>query len=414
MRLSRQSIAIAALAAGCCGLSPELHAIIPQSLSAELKTIAAELDRAASLRDAGNTSAAQSLLQSTVMRLNVAAFGVYARYNALWTEVLGGLQTPEALGACMDEVRLLLGVADQAASLERSLGSAGPLAMAGLLQSQLATTYKSDLQMKKQLLGGAPLLKNKEQVAELLDQGLEPAAVESASAAAAAPAAPAPKGAPDAGASDQAAAQAWELLSAGSAAFDAMRSYRCMLIKQERHGGELELEQSIRYLFRKPFAVRMEWLDGVHQGRVAVYVAGQNEDRMLVQEAAMGGATVRLNPTSTVAMRNQHHPITQSGIGAALETVRENFARGREAGDLGLEMLGERSEQGRKLTGFITTFRSGAQRRYYCAKAEIWIDQTTQLPYAITTYDQDGQIHERYVFSELELNPELGDELFRL
>lgn len=397
--------------------SAPLRATLPQSFSAELRAIAAEVERSQSLKQSGRSEEALSVLQAAVMRLNLASYGLYAKYNAAWSELLMGLGSPEALRASMEEVRQLLGVTQQAAQCERDLGATGPAALAQLLQSHWSTAYQSDLQMKKQLLAGAILLQNKQEVAELLEQPLEPATTLPA------PAAPPPPAAPALGAaatapqktSELGSATAWKLLTEGEAAFQQLRSYQCLLIKQERTNGGLPAEQRIRYSFRKPLAVRMEWLDGPHQGRVAVYVEGQNGGQLLVREGrAQGGLSVRLDPHSPIAMRGEHHPINESGIGAVLQTVRENVARGRDAGELGLELLGERTEQGQTLQGFIATFRPGGGGRYYCAKAEVWVDRRSRLPYAITAYDANDQVYERYIFSDLQVDPELSDQLFGL
>jgi hypothetical protein len=175
-------------------------------------------------------------------------------------------------------------------------------------------------------------------------------------------------------------------------------------------------EEQIRYYFHKPFAVRMEWIAGPHKGRKAVFVQGRNGDQLMVREGGLLGlVAVRLDPRGSTAMRGEHHPITESGIGAALGLIRENFKRGREAGEVEVELLGEKQQGGRSLRGFRASFPNHQTRPYYSAKAEVWVDlQNNKLPYAITTYDQQGRVYERYVFSELRLNPELANNLFAL
>ncbi|HEX9637969.1 MAG TPA: DUF1571 domain-containing protein, partial [Acidobacteriota bacterium] len=77
---------------------------------------------------------------------------------------------------------------------------------------------------------------------------------------------------------------AWQMLTAGEAEYQKLRSYQCLFIKQERSHSGLGPEERIQYTFRKPFSVRMEWIAGPHKGRKAVFVKGQNGDQLLVRE----------------------------------------------------------------------------------------------------------------------------------
>ena len=236
---------------------------------------------------------------------------------------------------------------------------------------------------------------------------------------------PEPAEEPRAGAAEKAAAAtahaehpaeiAWQILLASEAEYQKVRSYQCLFIKQERSPSGLGTQEQIRYYFRKPFSVRMEWTAGPHKGRKAVYVKGQNDDRLLVREGGLLGLiTVRLDPHGSTAMRGEHHPITESGIGEALRLIRDNFKRGREAGEVEVELLGEKQQDGRSLKGLRVSFSTHAARPYYCAKAEVWGDTENKLPHTIITYDAQGRVYERYVFSQLQLNPSLASHLFSL
>jgi hypothetical protein len=216
----------------------------------------------------------------------------------------------------------------------------------------------------------------------------------------------------DAGSPEEIAGQ---MLAASEAEYQKLRSYQCLFIKQERSPSGLGPEERIQYYFRKPFSVRMEWIAGPHKGRKAVFVKGQNNDQLLVREGGLLGLiTVKLDPRGSTAMRGEHHPITESGIGEALRLIRENFRRGLGQGDVSVELLGDKQQDGRSLRGFRAAFSTRAARPYYSAKAEVWVDLETKLPHTIIAYDERDRIYERYVFTQLQLNPTLANQLFTL
>ncbi len=95
-----------------------------------------------------------------------------------------------------------------------------------------------------------------------------------------------------------------------------IRDYQCTLVKRERVNGQLgEYQHIFIKVAHNPFSVYMSFLKPF-TGREVVYVAGQNQNKMIVLEAGFKRylGPLNLDPEGAVAMRGQKHPITHVGI----------------------------------------------------------------------------------------------------
>ena len=95
-----------------------------------------------------------------------------------------------------------------------------------------------------------------------------------------------------------------------------VRDYSCTLVKQERVNGELGESQHIMMkVMNQPFSVYMSFLKPF-AGREVLYVAGQNDGKLMVQETGFTRmlGKISLDPNGTRAMTGQRHPITDVGM----------------------------------------------------------------------------------------------------
>lgn len=106
-------------------------------------------------------------------------------------------------------------------------------------------------------------------------------------------------------------------VKASQAEFDrTIQDYQCQLTKQERIDGQLGEKQMILLKVKdNPFSVYMSFLKPF-AGREVAYVAGQNEGKLVVLDAGYKRMLGKMNldPTGTLAMKGQKHPITNVGI----------------------------------------------------------------------------------------------------
>jgi hypothetical protein len=203
--------------------------------------------------------------------------------------------------------------------------------------------------------------------------------------------------------------------------------YTATFFKQERIKGKLSDGQLMEIKMRHaPFSVYMKWLTG-DKGRQVLYVAGENDNKMLVK---FGGwksrlPSLKLEPLSSLAMAESRHPITQAGL---LELVREVLAyRERDLQHEGVVrccVLPNQKVDDKECYCFTVEYSSAAVSETY-RKSILMVDAQTLLPVAIKNYtwpeqvdsfdpkDPDGStLIEFYSFSNVNLNPQLANSTF--
>ncbi len=187
-----------------------------------------------------------------------------------------------------------------------------------------------------------------------------------------------------------------------------------------------EVDLEVRH---EPFSVHMKWRNG-DKGRRAVYVAGANDDRMLVR---LGGWKARLpplklEPTGPTAMRSSRHPITSAGLLS-----------------LSNRLLANREEDLRSTAGVTCTFtrdvvwndrpchefvveyatRSSAPSAEIYRKSVQYLDGELRLPILVRNFGwptgdvptdpaglDDETLLEEYAYSDIHLGVGLDDENF--
>jgi hypothetical protein len=95
-----------------------------------------------------------------------------------------------------------------------------------------------------------------------------------------------------------------------------IRDYSCTFVKRERLDGELgEYQHIFMKVMHQPFSVYMSFLKPF-AGREVVYVDGQNEGKLVALDVGVKRylGKMPLDPTGTLAMKGNRHPITSVGI----------------------------------------------------------------------------------------------------
>ncbi|MBX3437069.1 MAG: DUF1571 domain-containing protein, partial [Planctomycetaceae bacterium] len=107
---------------------------------------------------------------------------------------------------------------------------------------------------------------------------------------------------------------------------DDVDDYEATFVKKEIIGGRL-VEQQMQIRFREePKSVRLKFINP-HPGREVVYVAGRNNNKLQVKDSGLIALVgpVSLDPTSSLAMQETVHPITEIGIRNMLHRLLEHW-----------------------------------------------------------------------------------------
>jgi len=192
-----------------------------------------------------------------------------------------------------------------------------------------------------------------------------------------------------------------------------LKDYRATFIKQEKIGNKLREEESIFFIFKRPFKVRMKWLTGGNKGREALYVEGENNNKLIVKMTGLIGAflkLVTLDPEGAFAKGKSGRSIKQAGIGnmaASLITFTRNALN---LGHATLKLLEEEKVDGREV---YVVERILPADKYDTPKTYIYIDKELKVPLQVERYGKEGELIERYAYHDLKINQDISDTEFK-
>jgi Protein of unknown function (DUF1571) len=182
-------------------------------------------------------------------------------------------------------------------------------------------------------------------------------------------------------------------------------SYQVKMQRRERVGGAVQPEEDILLsIKRKPKAVRLEWTEGSSKGREVIFSPALDPKMIYVHQpaAALIAPSVKIAVDSPLVMKNSRHTIAEAGF----ETILANLEKSQQAatsakpGSASLEYRGLEKTAGvdRPSHHFIRRATSG----------EIWniyLDPRSMLPRLVVAENAQGDLLERYVYSDVRENP---------
>ena len=234
-----------------------------------------------------------------------------------------------------------------------------------------------------------------------------------------APNPPTPAGAPVAGSPMD---YPTRLMAEARQAYQQVRDYSCLFVKQERIGGQLGAENLIDMRVRaQPFSVYLHWLGPANlKGQEACYVAGANNGQLRVHSTGIAGAIgfVSVSPTDPRVMQNNRHPITDAGIGHLIDIYGQRWELERRLGKTTVRVGEFQYNQKRCVrVELIRPDNHGGQ--FYSYRTLMYFDKTTHLPIRVESYDwpkqgspPGGELFESYSYANLKLNPGIPNEVF--
>jgi uncharacterized protein DUF1571 len=192
--------------------------------------------------------------------------------------------------------------------------------------------------------------------------------------------------------------------------------YTTRFLKQERIGGTLNPPETLDVWFREqPFSVLMYWLDGPHKGQKALYVAGENDGKLLARGAGLLGFRIwTKNVDDAEAKRNGRYTIDQFGIYLGTQRAVASMKKAEERGTLRLTyegiyavpQLGNRECYKIVRTPYDPLEEDGLNELTIYLDCENWLQVGSVLK------DSQGQLIAEYYFRDLKLNPPFKKEQF--
>ena len=180
--------------------------------------------------------------------------------------------------------------------------------------------------------------------------------------------------------------------------YKSVESYMVTLVS--KGGGK---EEVIRYFYRKPGFVRMEFVKP-HKGAVLVYDPVEKA-AVLRPFGFLKPFVLRLGPRNRLIRSSRGHTVDRSDIGALLENVERIKKNGK------IEVFGAETTGGREAVkvGVVARggFTSDGVNSYM-----LWLEKRSAMPLRVIAFDAEGGIYEEVLMEDLELNPSFPDGFF--
>jgi hypothetical protein len=172
-------------------------------------------------------------------------------------------------------------------------------------------------------------------------------------------------------------------------ALENVPDYTCRFVKRDVVDGQTHAHQAVVKFREEPFSVYMRF-EGERAGREVLYVAGQNDGRLVAREKKGLGSlvgAVMLDPESRQALSESRRPITAFGLRNQLETV---IAQWEAEARFAAPETQTRYYESAKLQGMdcqvIETFHPVRRQQFEFFCTRLYIDKATRLPVRVEQY----------------------------
>jgi hypothetical protein len=198
--------------------------------------------------------------------------------------------------------------------------------------------------------------------------------------------------------------------------YQSVSDYTCTFLKRERISGKLIPAHIMAMKVRtKPQSIYLRFQQPA-RGREAIYIAGRHGGKVLAHDVGFNkllAGTLALEPTSSRAMAECRHPITEAGIGPLLETISRRWALELNPNESVVNF--ENMLVGEQHCLMIETTHPRQHASFLFYRVRLYIDKELGLPIRFEAYDwpkrkgADPELAEEYTYSDLKLNVGLSD-----
>ena len=180
--------------------------------------------------------------------------------------------------------------------------------------------------------------------------------------------------------------------------YPTVETYRVTL-----HSARADGEHHIRYFYRKPGFVRVEFIRP-HAGAVLVYSPLSGRARLWPFGAGRF-PDLSLSPHNPLIRGPGGQTVDKSDVGTLYENIRSLLEQGQE------EVRGPVRLDGRSALHLVVT---GAPGRAVAGvhRYELWLDTENQFPLKVISRDQDDAVIETVTMDALEIDVPLPESLF--
>jgi len=202
-----------------------------------------------------------------------------------------------------------------------------------------------------------------------------------------------------------------QLLQQSYSIVEQLRDYEATLIKQELINGRI-ISQRIRLrLKEKPFSIYLQY-EEPHAGREVLFVLGQNDNQLLVHDAAGITAlvgTISLAVDSPQAMAENRHMITEMGMKKMLELLIAQWELESKYGECDVKFY-PGAKMGNAECEVIECSHPRPRKQFPFHMTRIFLEKQSRLPIRIENYgfppqpNQPAPLVEEYTYVNVKTN----------
>ena len=196
-------------------------------------------------------------------------------------------------------------------------------------------------------------------------------------------------------------------------AYESVRDYKAVFLKQEKSGDSLGPQETIFLKFEKPFKIFMGWMDTRKKGLQVLYERGKHDGKLAVHQPGLllGLAPVIFLDQNSpwVKEGSESYSIEDAGIGSFLNDFSTAVVRGAKENKLKVDASGD--AQGEALD--VTFAGSKEQDGYFAYRVLVHFDRSTSLPDRMRLFDWQNKLLGAYAYENLRINVGDKDEEFK-
>jgi hypothetical protein len=193
-----------------------------------------------------------------------------------------------------------------------------------------------------------------------------------------------------------------------------VHGYHCALDMQEYLDGSLHDPVKVEVCFReKPFSVFMNWLEGGGRVARALYVKGENDDKVRFRTRVLGLVMSR-DPEGREARQTGRYTIKEFGIKKGMDRTLDSWHEAARHDALHITYLGEQriAEVGDRPCYVLKRAPYAHPEEDGILELTIYIDKETWLQVGSVLRGEGSRLVGEYYFRDVELNPDFGPDQF--
>ena len=196
------------------------------------------------------------------------------------------------------------------------------------------------------------------------------------------------------------------------------RDYTAEFAKSDIVGGQIHAHATLLKYRAKPMSAYLKFKDP-HAGREVIYVQGKNGGNLLAHETGLASliGTISLLPTSTRAMSESKHPITEIGMAKLVIGLIDQWEAESKFGEIDVQYFPQATHKklGKQEHLVIQAVHPRRRRQFNFHRSRLWIDRKTNLPVRVAHWgfparpNDKPPLLEEYTYRNVKLNVGLKD-----